>query len=762
MSSGFQVSGFRFQVSGFKSAICYLLSAICYITIVTFSQKTFSQETIPPLGARGLKIGLALSGGGAKGFAHIGVLKVLEQYGVKVDYIAGTSMGAVVGGLYASGYNATQIDSIFKDTDFDELVQDYIPRNSKSFYEKRNDEMYAFSLPFKKFNLSVPVALSKGMYNYNLLAKLFHKQRHIRDFSKLPIPFLCIATDIEKGEQVILNKGYLPNALLASSAFPSLFSPVVLEGKYLIDGGVTNNFAVDEVKNMGADIVIGVDVQDNLKDRSELVEATRILVQISNIGISKGMKDKIEKTDIYIKPEVTNFSVLSFNRGQEIIEIGKEAALKIVDLLKPYGAKEDFKMNFIPQKKDSLKINLLKINDLEKYSRAYVNGKLGFKQSQKISYQDLKNGINKLNATQNFKTILFELNPKDGGDELNLMLTEAKDKTFVKFGLHFNPLYKSAILLNLTQKKSLFKNDVTSLDIGLGDNFRYNLDYYIDNGFYFSFGLKSRYNQFSRNVNADLINDPNVIALNLTTLNADYQDFTNQAYFQTIFAQKFLISGGIEYKHLKISSKTLSTTYSTFENSDYGSIFGTIKFDSYDNKYFPKKGWAFNGELQSYLISSNFNNNFEPFSIAKADAGIAQTFYKKLTLKLNSEFGFSFGSKNVPYFNFLLGGYGFNSVNNIKPFYGYDYLSLTGNSYFKVGSTIDYEIVKKNHLNFSVNFANIQDNLFDATNWIKTPRKSGYAVGYGLETIVGPIELKYSWSPELPKGFTWLSLGFPF
>ena len=223
------------------------------------------------------KIGLILSGGGAKGFAHIGVLKVLEQAGVKIDYIGGTSMGAVVGGLYASGYNATQIDSIFKNTNFDELLQDYIPRSSKSFFEKRNDEMYALALPVNKFKVGIPIALSKGMYNYNLLAKLTHKVRHIRDFNQLPIPFLCIATDIEKGEPVILDKGYLAQAMMASSAFPSLFSPVVIDGKLLIDGGVVNNYPVDEVRKMGADIIIGVDVQDDLKDRKGLTDATRIL-----------------------------------------------------------------------------------------------------------------------------------------------------------------------------------------------------------------------------------------------------------------------------------------------------------------------------------------------------------------------------------------------------------------------------------------------------------------------------------------------------
>ena len=267
-----------------SSSIAYFLFPIA---LLFFTHSCYSQEkTNRP------KIGLVLSGGGAKGFAHIGVLKALEKAGVKIDYIGGTSMGAVVGGLYASGYSATQIDSIFYNTNFDELLQDYIPRSSKSFYEKRNDELYAISLPFHKLKIGIPIALSKGMYNYSLLSKLTHKVRYIKDFDKLPIPFLCVATDIENGEPVILRSGYLAQAMLASSAFPSLFSPVEIEGRLLIDGGVVNNYPVEEVRNMGADIIIGVDVQDDLKNRKSLNDATKILVQITNLDMIKSMHEK--------------------------------------------------------------------------------------------------------------------------------------------------------------------------------------------------------------------------------------------------------------------------------------------------------------------------------------------------------------------------------------------------------------------------------------------------------------------------------------
>jgi len=717
---------------------------------------SFSQDTI-----KRPKIGLVLSGGGAKGFAHIGVLKVIEQAGVKIDYIGGTSMGAVVGGLYAIGYSATQIDSIFKVTNFDELIKDFIPRSSKNFYEKRNDELYAFALPFNKFKIGIPEALSKGMYNYNVLSSITRSVRHERDFMQFKIPFLCVGTNIETGEEVILNKGNLAHAMIASSAFPSLFSPVEFDGKLLVDGGVSDNYPIEAVRKMGADIIIGVDVQDGLLDRSELKEATKILGQINALQSIEKMKQKIKDTDIYIKPDIKEFSIISFDKGQSIIRKGEEAAFVVYEQLEKYGHKEEFKQNHLINPIDSLHINNISINKLKNYTRSYIKGKLAFDEGSKISYGDLIKGIDNLNATQNFSLINYSLEDNNSKDDLKLSLAENTNRTFLKFGLHYDDLFKSGILVNLTQKKTFFKNDIASLDVILGDNARYNLDYYIDNGFYWSFGFKSIYNQFNKNVNKE-ISSLNLGALGISSINIDFSDLTNQAYFQTVFAQKFLIGTGAELKFLKIKSETLASLNPTIDNSNYISVFGYMKYDSFDNKYFPRKGWYFSGDMQTYLMSSNYTNKFNPFSIVKADFGIAKTIFNKVTLKFQAEAGASLGGSNISFFDFVLGGYGYKSMNNFKPFYGYDFLSLVSNSFIKTTATFDCEFYKKNHLNFSANFANIQNDLFQTTDWISIPKYSGYAIGYGLETILGPVEIKHSWSPETANGYTWVSVGFWF
>lgn len=732
------------------------MKKIILFLIVFTSLAVFSQEQKRP------KVGLVLSGGGAKGFAHIGVLKVLEEAGVKIDYIGGTSMGAVIGGLYASGYNAAQIDSIFQATNFNELINDFIPRSSKNFYERRNDELYALVLPFNKMKIGIPEALSKGMYNYNLLTRITRNVRHIKDFNKLPIPFLCIGTNIETGEEVLLNKGNLAQAMIASSAFPSLFSPVEIDGKILVDGGVVNNYPIEEVRKLGADIIIGVDVQDGLLDRTQLKDATKILVQITSLQSIERMKKNISNTDIYIKPDISQYGVVSFDKGNEIIRKGEEATFavyeqikKIVDESAPYR-KPKLKIS-----SDSIHIGAINSNELNNYTKEYVIGKLRFKAGAKTDYDDLLRGINNINAAKNFSSISYSLENNKDDVDLNIILKENPTKTYLKFGLHYDDLFKSGVLVNLTRKKTLFKNDIASLDVILGDNIRYNLDYYIENGFNLSFGFKSYYNQFNRNVAKEIsstaLNNPDINSLNI-----DFTDLTNQVYFQSLFVQKYLIGGGVELKFLKIKSETLANVDPIIDNSSYLSLFGYMKYDSFDNKYFPKKGWYFTGDIQSYLLSSNYTDNFKPYSIAKGDFGVAATLFKNATVKFQTDAGFSFGQESVAFFNFILGGYGYNPINNFKYLYGYDYLSIAANSYIKSTATVDYEFFKKNHVNFSANFANIGDRIFETVDWISIPKYSGYAVGYGLETVIGPVEIKYSWSPEQPKGFTWFSIGFLF
>lgn len=716
------------------------------------------------------KVGLVLSGGGAKGFAHIGVLKVLDSLNIKVDYIAGTSMGAIVGSLYASGYSGKQLDSIFKSLNFDDVINDNIPRAAKTFYERDNSEKYGVTLPFEKFKIKLPSALSRGQNVYNLLSKLLLHVSEINEFDKLPIPFFCIATNIETGEGTILDKGNLAQAVAASGAFPSLFQPVIIDDKIYIDGGVANNYPIEDLKAKGMDVIIGVDVQDGLAERKDLISAPDILLQINNYRTINDMKIKAKKTDIYIKPDITKFTVISFSEGNNIIDSGETAALKkFHDLSLLPKRKQASKINLEEAVRDSITINNVQFEGNKRYTRSYILGKLKFKPDTKLSYIDFNRGVNNLVATNNFDTFQYKFYKTKGkeGYDLKATIVENEITTFIKLGIHYDDLYKSAALVNLTKKRFLLDNDVASLDVILGDNVRYNFEYFIDKGFYWSIGLKSRFNKFHKNVNAQFYLDLDQQPIQgLNQLEIEVQDQTNQFYLQTLFRKDFALSMGAEHKRLKIKSETVNTMASNreiiFENTDYISLFGTLKLDTYSNKYFPKDGFYFNGDFHLYVYASDFNKDFSQFSIAKADLGYVFTPLDNLSCNLFTQGGFRIGENSPSSLNFVLGGYGNNFINNYISFYGYDYLAIPGNSFVRGTINLDYEIFKKNHITFAANYANVEDNIFDSGEWITSPDYSGYAIGYSLETFLGPVEAKYTYSPEIKKGLWFFNVGFWF
>ncbi len=724
------------------------------------------------------KVGLVLSGGGAKGLAHIGALKVIEEAGIKVDYIGGTSMGAIVGALYASGYSAKELDSIFRKTNFSDLIQDNVPRSAKNFYEKEDSERYALTLPFTDFKVSFPQAISGGQNIYNMLVQLLFHVKDVQDFAKLPIPFLCVATNVETGEQVLLDHGYLPEAIVASGTFPSLFEPSEIDGDILIDGGVVNNYPIDQVRAMGADIVIGVDVQHDLSTRESLSSATEILLQINNYRTVNDMKKKSAQTDVYIRPDIDQFSVIDFDRGKAIVESGEKATRTKLGELEKIAATQ----HYVPKAKkripvmDSLTINRMLIEGNDRYTRGYIKGKLRFNLAEKIAFEDLKQGINNLSATGNFKAIRYDLVSNGLGTDLILKIKENPNKMFVKVSAHYDDLYKSAALFNLTKKNFLMKDDVASFDFILGDHIRYNMQYYLDKGYYWSFGINSKFTDFNSEVDFSLIrgnfnvpDDPNIRRINM-----DVTDLTNQIYLQTVLQEEFAFTIGAEHKFLRYSTRTLGQGTdagatltdddgrTTFERSNYFNAFSKITLDTYDDKYFPTKGLLFDSDFHVYLFSSDYNQNFREFSIAKAKLGTTIPILHNLSFNLEAEGGVKLGTSDVTSFDFVLGGFGNDFVNNFVPFFGYDFLSIPGNSFVKAYGRIDYRVAPKHHFMFTTNFANVADDLFRTGDWFAEPTFSGYGVGYGFESFIGPIQIYYSWSPEIKNDSIFFSVGFWF
>ncbi len=277
------------------------------------------------------RIGLVLGGGGARGAAHVGVLKVLKEMRVPIDCIAGNSMGAIVGGLYASGLNPEEIEREIRDMDWDDVLEDQPPRPERQFRRKRDDDNYLIKkqLGYESGQLELPLGYIQGQKLDLELVRLTQHVAAIRHFDELPIPFRAVATDIETGDEIVLSSGNLARAIRASMAVPGAFDAVELDGRLLVDGLVTNNVPLDVAREMGADIAIVVNVGTPLKERSEITSALAIIEQYSNIVGQQNVTrqlDTLRETDIYIHPELGDISTSDFNRAADTIGLGADAA----------------------------------------------------------------------------------------------------------------------------------------------------------------------------------------------------------------------------------------------------------------------------------------------------------------------------------------------------------------------------------------------------------------------------------------------------
>ena len=248
-------------------------------------------------------------------------------------------------------------------------------------------------------------------------------------------------------------------------------------------------------------------------------------------------------------------------------------------------------------------------------------------------------------------------------------------------------------------------------------------------------------------------------------INLEYKDFTNQLYFQTVLNRKFALGIGVEYKNIRALTKTLVTTSSVgktyFDKSDYFNAISYLKYDTYDKKYFQKEGTYVDVDFRWFLFSSDYNNNFNSFSQLKARVGYAHTFFNKLTAHFTSEIGITMGNNDNDILEYHIGGYGENYINTFTPLLGYEFASLSSNSFLKSSLALRYEFVEKHYFMSTLNIARADSDLFNDGRIFENTN-TGYGIGYGFDSFLGPIELNYTHSPNSKQSFWYFNLGYWF
>jgi NTE family protein len=431
------------------------------------------------------KLGLVLSGGGAKGIAHVGILKALEREGIRPDFITGTSMGSIIGGLYAIGYTADQLDTIVRSINWDLVLSNNIPLNFISYEEKEYYNRYLLEFPVEDWKLKLPSGMIEGQTLDEVLNHYTWSSNKYRRFDDFPIPFRCLATNVSTGKAIIFKEGSLAEAIRASMAIPTAFTAVDLDSTLAVDGGVVNNFPVEELFAMGADVVIGVDVGDGLIPAKKLGGMTDILFQVSMFKSLERLEEQRTKCDIYIRPDLKGYGTASFSDYAEILELGyntgEQYRGEFKELKEKYGLKEK-KHNAISFSPEPVKISNVTITGNKWSSGKLVSNKLGIEANEEYTQQDVEEGVRRVFGVNIFKKVNHYIRKEKKSDNylLHIKLVE-KPRVLIKSGLHHDNTFSTGITLNMTLRDYLIKSSrfIIAADVSKNPKFRFDYLQYI-------------------------------------------------------------------------------------------------------------------------------------------------------------------------------------------------------------------------------------------------------------------------------------------
>ena len=581
----------------------------CLILVLPFTGR--AQETPTKTGHP--KIALVLSGGGAKGFAHIGVLKVLEEEGFPVDLIVGTSMGSLVGGIYSLGYNASELEKLIKSLDWKTILSDEVPRSFLSKNDQLLKQRYIFSLPIDgNKKLSLPQGLIKGQNVMNIFCALAGNVPAEADFSKFPIPFACVATNLETGKEVVLKNGFLPTAMFSSMAIPIAFQSSNHNGLLLADGGLVNNFPTDVAKKMGADIIIGVDIRADFFDRKNLKSIDNVVAQLVNFFDQS--KDSINKSlcNLIIRPDVSGYSMTSFTNeaADTLILRGEKATREFRAQLRELKTK--YHLGSPEKTRDLVKPERWHITNLA-FSGNYhldpdfLQKTLALNLPGDFSSDEIKTAIDQLYGLGGFDRIYYNLIDTENGKTLNLNIT-TKEVFTQNIGIKANTIDGAAILINTTRKnyKNIFGLFSVSAELSVNPGLNITAETNKTNLPTLGLNLKGKYQNY------------NVFDGGKKTFEANVFYTSGSLYFYQPFMHHLELGMGFqeEYFHGDLFSRNNTVETSGKMDIFLSNAYSYLSFDNMDDFYFPSRGTNMYAEF-SLMADFQKTNEISPVALFK-------------------------------------------------------------------------------------------------------------------------------------------------
>ena len=395
------------------------------------------------------KIGLALSGGGARGSAHVGVIKALEELNVPIDYIAGTSMGAIVGGIYAAGYSADELKQVLEDMNWSGAMTDKLPRRQQSMRKKDLDAQFLipYRVGFNKGGIQLPLGVIEGQHLDQVFHRILLPVQGITDFDQLSIPFRAVATDLVTGQEVVLSSGSLPDALRASMSVPGAFAPVQLNGRKLVDGGMVNNLPVSVVRDMGADIVIAVDISTPLLTEEQLVSVLKVAEQLTGFLTRRNTEEQIASLgpgDILLIPDLEGVSAADFENADEIAKKGLEAAMArredLAALSMPQIQGPAERPPLLEHSLPAYLVQFITINNGSVLDDEIIRSRLELEPGQPLDILALEKSVDRVYGLDVFESVTYNLVRNEAGERGVEIIAKARSwgPNYLQFGLEFS------------------------------------------------------------------------------------------------------------------------------------------------------------------------------------------------------------------------------------------------------------------------------------------------------------------------------------
>lgn len=789
------------------------MKKIVFISLLILSTSLLNANDFGLMPSTGRpKVGLTLSGGGAKGLIYVGLLKMIDSLGIKVDYITGTSMGSIVGGLYAIGYRGTELDSIARNTNWSKYLTNSVPLNKISMEEKDEYGKYMIELNSNTLMPDLPIAVINGQNITTFLNDLTFRVHHISDFNKFPIPFKCIAVDIVTGNPVVLDHGSLAIALRSSMSIPTAFSPIDTGKMLLVDGGLFKNFPVEYVKKMGADFVIGANCSGVLLKKKELKSLMDMLNQTTSFSIAEDYEKQKTLCDILVDYndvlKTANIGTLDFGKSKEILALGEQVAHQFLTPLTQLAAEQQ--KYFIKEldttklnKTDSITMNDVEITLDKSKLEAVIKNKIRLKNYNNISKSEINKTIEIIYGTRYFDKAYYYI--ENNNNKHNLIIkTEKTRKYAYKLGLHYDNEMSAGIIANITIRNLLFNASRLITTIDISDNPKVRLGYQVyigDKGFYIST------NHFFELVKQPIFYERKNLGI--------YKNLYEQSDILMNYAinQNAALSAGLQFKWgnstptIKSSERTLlynilfSLNKRPYLNT---SIILKYQYNGLNNPIFATKGanaflqseFIFAGKTTTSLHTESFfadsalnvytksndtiiKHRFNPYLKLYGFYEHAFQLHRKVSLKTRLDIGmiFLFKPSQKDFANqqadaYYLGGVESRErerMTNLIPFWGNRQLYVQHLNFLSASVSLQYEPIKNLFLIPRVSVFTGDDgntNVYGNKGAISNLKNNklifahseGITVAY--KTPVGPVQFNLSKASNNKKLLFYFSLGY--